>query len=181
MKTTLMAATAALMIAISPLAAEPVTFVPEQQTTEILGSDFIGTPVVAKDGQQIGKIANLVFDHTGHIELAVIGIGGFLGIGEKDVAVSFDALKGATFKDKPAFEIDATKEDVTAAPSYKTLDYRAVRERIAAWRAKASQSWQDIKAKAGTAYDDAKERARKAYEDAKEKVNEARSGETKSQ
>ncbi|MGC1588358.1 MAG: PRC-barrel domain-containing protein, partial [Rhodomicrobium sp.] len=64
MKTTL-AAVAALMIAVSPAAAQTPTFMDMQNNTEVLGTDFIGTPVNDKSGQQIGKIANLVFDQTG--------------------------------------------------------------------------------------------------------------------
>ncbi len=169
MKTTLTAVTA-LLIAVSPLAAQtntpaqaPLSFVEQQNPSEVLGTDFVGTPVVTKDGQQIGKISNLVFDQDGHIELAVIGIGGFLGIGEKEVAVPFDALKSEVVNNKHAFTVDATKEQIKAAPAYKTLNDQAFKERVANWRAKASQSWADLKAKAG-----------KAYEEAKERVNEAR-------
>jgi hypothetical protein len=178
MKTTL-TAVAALMIAFSPLAAEttapassPVTFIPKQEPTEVLGTDFVGTPVVAKDKQQIGKVANLVFDHTGHIELAVIGVGGFMGIGEKEVAVPFEVLKGDVVNNKPVFLIDVTKEDVKAAPAYKTLNDQAFNERLANWRTKATQGWNDIKAKAGKTYEEAKEKAGEAYEKAKEKVGE---------
>ncbi len=178
MRTTL-TAVAALMIAIGPLAAAetdapasaPITFVAKQQPTEVLGTDFVGTPVVTKDKQQIGKISNLVFDHTGHIELAVIGIGGFLGIGEKEVAVPFESLKGDQVNDKPVFLIDATKDEVKAAPIYLTLNKQAIVERLATWREKAKQSWSDLKAKAGKTYEEAKESAGKAYEEAKEKVD----------
>ncbi len=178
MKITL-TAVAALMIAIGPLAAQTtapastaVTFVAKQEPTEVLGTDFVGTPVVTKDKQQIGKISNLVFDHTGHIELAVIGVGGFLGIGEKEVAVPFEALKGDLVNDKPVFLIDATKDEVKAAPLYLTLNKQAVAERLSAWREKAKQSWADLKAKAGKTYEEAKEKAEKAYDETKEKVGE---------
>ncbi len=180
MKTTL-TAVAALMIAISPLAAQTTTqapaFVAQQQNSEVLGTDFVGTPVVTKDKQQIGKISNLVFDHTGHIELAVIGIGGFLGIGEKEVAVPFESLKGDKVNDKDVFLIDATKEEVKAAPTYMTLNKQAIAERLSTWRERAKQSWTDLKEKAGKTYEEAKEKAGKAYEEAKEKV----SGEQKAQ
>jgi hypothetical protein len=179
MKTTL-TAVAALMIAISPLAAEntapasaPLTFVTQQQPTEVLGTDFWHTPVLGKDKQQIGKIANLVFDHTGHIDLVVIGVGGFIGIGEKEVAVSFDVLKGDVVNGKHVFQIDATKDELKAAPAYKTLNDQAFNERLANWRSRATQSWSDIKAKAGKTYEEAKEKAGEAYEKAKDKAGEA--------
>ena len=162
MKTTL-TAVAALMIAVSPLAAETPNFVAEQSQSEVLGTDFIGTQVVSKDNQPLGKIANLVFDQNGHIELAVIGVGGFLGIGEKEVAIPFDVLKSETHNNKHVFAVDLTKDQLKGAPAYKTLNDQARQELIAKWRSKAEASWTDLKAKAG-----------KAYEEAKEKVNEAR-------
>src|SRR5208282_5753484 len=130
MKTTLAAATA-LLIAVSPVAAQtnaptaPMSFVDKQNNSEVLGTDFIGTPVMTKDGQQIGKISNLVFDQEGRIELAVIGVGGFLGIGEKEVAVPFDALKSETVSNKNAFVVDATKDQLKTAPAFQTLNAQA--------------------------------------------------------
>jgi hypothetical protein len=160
MKMTL-TAVAALMIAVSPLAAQTPNFIPEQNQSEVLGTDFVGTHVVSKDKQPLGKIANLVFDQNGHIELAVVGVGGFLGIGEKEVAVPFDALKSETVNNKHVFSVDVTKEQLKAAPSFKTLNDQARQELIAKWRAKAEQSWADLKAKAGKAYDEAKDRMNK--------------------
>ncbi len=167
MKITLAAATA-LMIAVGPAAAQtsasaPVAFVDKQNNSEVLGTDFIGTPVNGKDGQKIGKIANLVFDQNGRIELAVIGVGGLLGIGEKDVAVPFDAVKSGEAGGKHVFVIDATKDQLKAAPAYQTLNRQAFNEQMKEWRAKAQQSWGEVK-----------DRAAKAYEEAKEKVEEAR-------
>ena len=161
MKTTL-AAVAALMIAVSPAAAQTPTFMEIQNNTEVLGTDFIGTPVNDVSGQQLGKIANLVFDQNGRIELAVIGVGGFLGVGEKDIAVPFEAVKSEVVNGKHVFVIDATKVQLTAAPAYKTLNAQAYAERIKEWREKAQASWTDIKG-----------RTSKAYEEAKEKVEEA--------
>lgn len=176
MKTTL-TAVAALMIAISPLAAEttaPVNFVPEQNQSEVLGTDFIGTQVVSKDKQPLGKIANLVFDQNGRIELAVLSIGGFLGIGDKEVAIPFAALTSDQLNKKHVFLIDLTKDQLKAAPAFKTLNDQARQELIAKWRSKAEATWSDLKTKAGHAYEEAKEKTDKAYNDAKERVNEAK-------
>jgi ElaB/YqjD/DUF883 family membrane-anchored ribosome-binding protein len=172
MKMTL-TAVAALMIAVSPLAAETPNFIPEQNQTEVLGTDFVGSHVVSKDKQPLGKIANLVFDQSGHIELAVIGIGGFLGIGEKEVAIPFDALKSETVNNKHVFSVDVTKEQLKAAPAFKTLNDQARQELIAKWRSKAEQSWADLKAKAGKAYDDAKDRMNETREKVEQKMEKA--------
>jgi sporulation protein YlmC with PRC-barrel domain len=162
MKTALATLTA-LMIAASPLAAQtspsgPMSFADKQSSSEMLGTDFIGAPVTGKDGQQLGKISNLVFGPEGRIELAIIGIGGFLGIGEKEVAVPFDSVKSDVVDNKHVFVLDATKEQLQAAPAFKTLSGEAFKQRMSDWRAKAQQSWTDIKNRAAKAYDDAKER-----------------------
>ncbi len=174
MKTTL-TAVAALMIALSPLAAQtpaPISFVAEQNQSEVLGTDFIGTHVVGKDNQQIGKIANLVFDQNGHIELAVIGVGGLLGIGEKEVAIPFEAIKPETVNNKHVFTVDLTKEQLKEAPAFKTLNDQARRELIAKWRSKAEQSWADLKSKAGKAYEEAKDKVNEAKEKVEQKIDE---------
>ena len=159
----MLAAAAALMIAASPAAAQtdapaPPSFVQQQSDSEMLGSDFIGTPVDAKDGQQIGRIADLVFDRDGSIELAVIGTGGFLGVGEKVVAVPFDALKSEKVDNKQVFVVDATKDQVMAAPAFKTVSGQSLIDRMKVWRTKAHQSWTDIKTRAAKLYGEAKQR-----------------------
>ena len=160
---TAFAALTALMIAASPLAAQtntsaPLNFADKQNSSEVLSTDFIGTPVNGKDGLPLGKITNLVFDQHGRIELAVIGIGGLLGIGEKEVAVPFDSVKSSEANNKQVFVLEATKEQLMAAPAYKTLSGEAFKQRMADWRAKARQSWSDIKNRASKAYDETKQR-----------------------
>jgi sporulation protein YlmC with PRC-barrel domain len=164
-------ALAALMLLAAPVYAQQqgtINFLSQQTQNEVLGTDFIGTPVKTKDGQQIGKISNLVFDQEGRIENAVIGVGGFLGVGAKEVAVPFDSLKSEVDNNKHVMVIDATKEQLNAAPSYKTLNDQAFNQRVANWRAKAEESWAKLKQRAGEAYDSAKTR-----------INEARQGSDK--
>ena len=172
MKMTL-TAVAALMIAVSPLAAETPNFIPEQNQSEVLGTDFVGTQVVSKDNQPLGKIANLVFDQDGHIELAVIGVGGFLGIGEKEVAVPFDAVTSEVIDNKHVFSIDLTKEQLKAAPAFITLNDQARQELIAKWREKAKKAWADLKAKTSKELDEAKERINEAREKVEQKIDKA--------
>ena len=51
-----------------------------------------------------------------------------------------------------------TKDELKAAPVYKTLSGEAFKQRMSDWRAKAQQSWTDIKDRASKAYGEAKER-----------------------
>lgn len=55
-------------------------------------SKVIGLPVVGADHVRVGKIEDVLVDGSGRVQAAVIGVGGFLGLGEKSVAVPFDQL-----------------------------------------------------------------------------------------
>ena len=85
-------------------------------------SSFIGQTVYesdATDAVSVGKLNDLITSPEGEIQAAVIGVGGFLGVGEKDVAVSPDQLQLATRSDgKKWLVIKATKEQLTEAPTF---------------------------------------------------------------
>jgi PRC-barrel domain len=57
------------------------------------GSKVIGLNVYNDQNEKIGSIKDLMLDKSGNIASAVIGVGGFLGMGERDVAVKFADLK----------------------------------------------------------------------------------------
>ena len=94
----------------------------EPKTGQLLVSSFIGETVYesdANDAKSVGKLNDLITNSEGKIEAAVIGVGGFLGVGEKDVAVSPDQLQLAKRSDgKKWLVIKATKEELTAAPTF---------------------------------------------------------------
>lgn len=70
-------------------------FVTEQATTEFRASKFVGLNVYGADNVKIGAINEILIDATGSAKAVVIGVGGFLGIGEKNVAVPFASLEWA--------------------------------------------------------------------------------------
>jgi hypothetical protein len=49
----------------------------------------------------------------------MVGVGGFLGVGEKDVAVRFDALKQTTKNNKVFLVLNTTKDALKRAPGFK--------------------------------------------------------------
>lgn len=79
---------------------------------------LIGVPIFGPDKVSIGKIDDLLLGHDGKIASIVVGVGGFLGIGEKDVAVPFDAVTfSATPIPPPANPMAmAAPTDTTAVP-----------------------------------------------------------------
>ena len=57
------------------------------------GSKIKGVDVYGPDNQKVGDIDELLVDRDGKIEAVVIGVGGFLGIGQKDVAIPYAELQ----------------------------------------------------------------------------------------
>jgi sporulation protein YlmC with PRC-barrel domain len=184
-------AASALVLATAPLAAQtpaptatanptPVNFISAQSQTEVLGTDFVGTNVYSKSGEKLGDIVNLVFDQTGRLATAVIGVGGFLGVGQKEVAVPFDSLTSDLRDNKHVLVLDATKDQLKAAPAFKTLNDQAFNQRISDWRGKATESWNQLKNRASQAYDSAKttvrdqsQKAADAVRDGSQRANDA--------
>jgi sporulation protein YlmC with PRC-barrel domain len=65
----------------------------EEATGQWRASKMIGLNIYNDDNEKIGDIAELVVDRSGQLEAVVVGAGGFLGIGERDVAVPYDQIK----------------------------------------------------------------------------------------
>jgi sporulation protein YlmC with PRC-barrel domain len=72
------------------------TFVKEQAMNQWRASKLVGVKVVGNDQKKIGSIEDVLLDHDGVAQTVVIGVGGFLGIGAKDVAVPFKTMQWRT-------------------------------------------------------------------------------------
>ena len=68
----------------------------------------------------VGDVNDVVMGQDGQAEAVVIGVGGFLGIGEKNVAVDFDKLSWVDRDGERWLMISATREELEAAPSFDT-------------------------------------------------------------
>ena len=68
---------------------------------------------------KIGDVDDVLVDKSGKVTGLVIGVGGFLGAGEKDVIVPFNAIKTAKKNDKWWLTLDQTKDDLKSAPGFK--------------------------------------------------------------
>src|SRR3954463_4837577 len=68
-------------------------FITQQSPGQWRASKLVGVDVHGTDNAKIGDIREVLVNRDGATEAVVIGVGGFLGIGEKDVAVPFTALE----------------------------------------------------------------------------------------
>ena len=93
-----------------------------QDANTILGKDLIGQTVYASDkSSKIGSISDLILSKDAKsIDGFVIGVGGFLGLGEKSVALKMDRLKMTHGEDGVHLMMDVKKEELANAPSFKS-------------------------------------------------------------
>jgi sporulation protein YlmC with PRC-barrel domain len=97
-------------------------FVTQQTDQEKLASKMMGKSIYNSSNENIGKVSDLVMSQTGQIDAVVIGVGGFLGIGEKSVAVPFSAIQVSNDQDgNPKFTAQMSKDDLNKAPDFLTL------------------------------------------------------------
>lgn len=89
-------------------------------TTSWLASDVYKSAVYDSADNKIGSIDDLVIDSAGIVKSAIIGVGGFLGVGEKDVSVPFSDLKVASKDGKSWLVLDRSKQDLEKAPAYRS-------------------------------------------------------------
>src|SRR3954471_3324835 len=80
----------------SPTPPSPSQFITQQSSGQWRASKLVGVDVYGTDNAKIGDVREVLLNRDGAAEAIVIGVGGFLGIGEKDVAVPFKALEWTT-------------------------------------------------------------------------------------
>jgi hypothetical protein len=78
----------------------------------------MGKRIYSADGSDIGEVNDFFVTNDGKVQGVVVGVGGFLGIGEKDVLVSMQSIQMQVADGGPRLMVNATKEELTAAPAY---------------------------------------------------------------
>ena len=76
---------------------------------------LVDKPVYGSDGKKIGEINNVLIGKDGRARAAVIDVGGFLGVGEKKVAVDWKQLNISGDR----IVVGMTKDQAKAAPEFK--------------------------------------------------------------
>jgi hypothetical protein len=107
-------------------AAADKSYLTEQADDQISANTYIGQTVYNAADESIGSINDLIMEKSGGITAAVIGVGGFLGIGEKWVAVPFDNISVTQAPDSGEVKLTTTEtaESLQAAPEFKTLSQK---------------------------------------------------------
>jgi hypothetical protein len=91
---------------------------------QMRASKLIGTNVKNQANETIGEINELILDKDGKVAAVVIGVGGFLGIGQREVALDYKSLNikndpnAMTDAGATTVMVNATKESLTSAPAW---------------------------------------------------------------
>jgi len=117
------AAVVALLLAV-PFGFTPASSATNEQAITSLPSgalpisDYYNQSVYDNQDNKVGDVNDLLVDKDGRIGAAIVGVGGFLGAGEKNVAVPFNVLKLTEKNGKRYLVMDTTKEALNSAPGY---------------------------------------------------------------
>jgi sporulation protein YlmC with PRC-barrel domain len=95
-----------------------------RQAGEIRASKLVGTKVVNAANETIGDINEVILNGDGRVAALVVGVGGFLGMGEHDVALDFKSVRietdnsAMTNSGATTVRVNATKDQLKAAPQW---------------------------------------------------------------
>ncbi|MDX8461076.1 PRC-barrel domain-containing protein [Mesorhizobium humile] len=107
----------------APAAENPA---PVMRSDGALMTNIIGESVyngTGDDAQNIGKVDDVVFDAGGKAKSAIIGVGGFLGVGKKDVAFDYSKLEWAEKNGDRWLVAKSTKDELSALPAFDRKPY----------------------------------------------------------
>jgi sporulation protein YlmC with PRC-barrel domain len=93
-----------------------------QDENTFLASDLTGATVYSPKDEAIGDVNDVIVSRDGKVDGIVVGVGGFLGIGEKDVAIEMSKIKMAETENGIKLVLDTTKEELAAAPEFKSKE-----------------------------------------------------------
>jgi sporulation protein YlmC with PRC-barrel domain len=90
-----------------------------------LASAMMDAEVMNAAGEQIGDVNDLIITDGGELTGLIVGVGGFLGVGEKEVAVEMSGLQQTTGPNGGIrFTLDTTAEELDAAPAFEEMAMR---------------------------------------------------------
>src|SRR6202023_758562 len=124
MKTIISAAALAISLSTAALAQQraPTTAGPAEIFTRLpVGTtvtNFYKQPVYDPADNKIGDVDDVLIDKEGKVTAMIIAVGGFLGMGEKDVGGPFSSIRSSEKNNKWYLVLNTTKEALKSAPGF---------------------------------------------------------------
>ena len=100
-------------------------FIQAQGADQFAFSKFKGTNVLGPDNAKVGDVSDLLFEKNGKVVGLIVGVGGFLGIGEKNVAIDMSAFQmvptdtGSSDPNNVKLKVSWTKDQLKNAPDFQ--------------------------------------------------------------
>jgi len=88
-------------------------------STSVTVTDWYKQDIYDPSNSKIGSVSDVLVGPNGQIDALIVGVGGFLGAGEKDVAVNFNAVKQTMKDNKVYLTMNTTKDALKSAPGFK--------------------------------------------------------------
>jgi sporulation protein YlmC with PRC-barrel domain len=98
-------------VAQPPKNLEPI---PKEVAISVLGKKVLGP-----DGEDMGRVTDLLLDPDAHIKSVVIDFGGFLGVGSRKIAIDWRLVRFVPDNKDAPISLSLGKSEVQAAPEYK--------------------------------------------------------------
>jgi hypothetical protein len=80
---------------------------------------ILGKKVQSPKGDDLGRVVDVLADSGGRVRVAIIDFGGFLGVGDRKIAVDWPLLRFNPDRSDPSLLLTVTREKLKAAPEYK--------------------------------------------------------------
>ncbi|MFK0165768.1 PRC-barrel domain-containing protein [Rhizobium sp. NPDC090279] len=106
---------------------EAAGYLTVQSADQISARTYMGQSVYNGQNESIGSINDLILQKQGGVVAAIVGVGGFLGMGQKNVAVPFDKISATQNPQDGTIKLTTTEtaDALKNAPEFKTLSMQA--------------------------------------------------------
>jgi sporulation protein YlmC with PRC-barrel domain len=119
MKRSVTLSCAALLISTAALAAGNAQLMTTIPGSSLTVTDWYKQSVYDPSNTKIGEVLDVLVGPSGQVSTVIVGVGGFLGVDEKDVAVNFNSIQKTMKDNKVYLTMDTTKGALKSAPGFK--------------------------------------------------------------
>jgi sporulation protein YlmC with PRC-barrel domain len=119
MKRSVTLSCAALLISTAALAAGNAQLMSTVPASSLTVTDWYKQDVYNPSNTKIGEVMDVLVGPNGQVSTVIVGVGGFLGVDEKDVAVNFNSIQKTMKDSKVYLTMDTTKDALKNAPGFK--------------------------------------------------------------
>jgi sporulation protein YlmC with PRC-barrel domain len=119
MKRSVTLSCAALLISTAALAAGNAQLMSTVPASSLTVTDWYKQDVYNPSNTKIGEVMDVLVGPSGQVSTVIVGVGGFLGVNEKDVAVNFNSIQKTMKDNKVYLTMDTTKDALKSAPGFK--------------------------------------------------------------